>query len=213
MVKKSDNRINYISGSSSKQDGGISTFPNNPEGATDNIPDDIWQLIKISNAATEGVGNIEKEIKVIKKNYEKQVGNLKIQIENTKTEIQKIKEKTESMQIKSIEMLGVFVALFTFVSLDFSILKSSVSLGVSVSLILIAGGLLLSFLLLMHFILFQELGMKFFSKAYLLWLIIISLIASGIFFLNTSLKKYEDAIGINNQNNLNLQISNEIKKQ
>ena len=132
--------------------------------------------------------------------------------EEVKLEIKTVKDEIKSVQIKSVEMLGVFVSLFTFVSLDFSVLKNSVSLGTSVSLILIAAGLLLSFLLIMHFILFQESDTKFFSKTFLLWIVIVFLISFGVFFLKVSLAKYDNSWSTNTQNNFNLEISNGSKK-
>ncbi len=116
--------------------------------------------------------------------------NFKKLEKNTAKKINNLQDEIRSIQIKSVEMLGVFVALFTFVSLDFSILKSSVNLGVSVSLILVAGGLLLTFLLLMQYMLFEKIESHFFSRTSLIWFIIISLLTTGIYFLKISLENY-----------------------
>lgn len=171
--------------------------------------DQYARLVKdvsaVQNAQESLVKDFDKTKESLVKDFDKT-------IEEVKLEIKTVKDEIRSVQIKSVEMLGVFVALFTFVSLDFSVLKSSVSLGTSVSLILIAAGLLLSFLLIMHFILFQESDTKFFSKTFLLWIVIVFLISFGVFFLKVSLAKYDNSWNMDTQNNFNLEISNGSKE-
>lgn len=188
---------------------------------------DYEKIIQATITLGQAQASLAQDLKNFKEESEKEMGKVrnewtkskevstKVRDEWTKfkkqskKEMRKVRDEVKSIQIKSVEMLGVFVALFTFVSLDFSVLKSSVSLGISVALILVAAGLLLSFLLTMHFILFQESETKFFSKTYLLWIVIIILISAGIFFLD----KYGDTGDANsNQSNFKLEISNEIKK-
>jgi hypothetical protein len=170
----------------------------------------------VQNAQESLVKDFDKTKESLVKDFDKTKESLVKDFDKTKEEvkleIKTVKDEIKSVQIKSVEMLGVFVSLFTFVSLDFSVLKNSVSLGTSVSLILIAAGLLLSFLLIMHFILFQESDTKFFSKTFLLWIVIVFLISFGVFFLKVSLAKYDNSWSTNTQNNFNLEISNGSKK-
>lgn len=117
----------------------------------------------------------------------------KQQLENFQTEtVKELKRRLQEensrdineLKTKVVELLAVFVALFTFVSLDFSLLKAGVHIWVSAALILIAGGLLLSFLLVMHYILRDKDANK--EKPFTIWILALVLISFGILMLFTN---------------------------
>lgn len=123
--------------------------------------------------------------------------------------LSKFQANSKELQTKTIEMLAVFVALFTFVSLDFSLLKNSINLGVSVSLILIAGGLLFAFVLLTHLVLSPRESKK--NDNWNWWLLVFSLISTGIIFLGISLKIGQIGEEVKS-NSINLEVNNKFKK-
>ena len=61
------------------------------------------------------------------------------------------RDKISNIQTRSIEALGIFVSLFTFISTSFQVVQSSVLTAESaVGLILIVGGMLIVFVLVLH---------------------------------------------------------------
>lgn len=156
----------------------------------------------------ESIGIVDQIKNIAQKEIKSTTDKIKNSIE---TEQKKVTEQTEKIirdgQIKLVEMLGIFVSLFTFISLDFSLLKGNINLGVSVSLILIAGGMLLAFLLVMHYILFQEENKSFFAKTYIIWLISVTLLGGGGLLLGKSI----DNKITNSDDNLNINASIDLK--
>lgn len=159
--------------------------------------DDLKEVRKVIQQEIKNV-KIEDQIVTLLRNELRKVSIEK----KISTEVdEKIREKTERIQMKSVEMLGVFVALFTFISVDFSFLKDSRNFEASVSFILIAGGLLLAFLLVMDMMLFPNLergtskekivsGWRIlFEKRLLIFLSIISLLGFGLWYLERSIEK------------------------
>lgn len=65
----------------------------------------------------------------------------------------KLNEKIRNASSKGIETLGIFVALFTFISLSFGLLKESGNYYLAVALLLVAGGILIGIILLLDLIL------------------------------------------------------------
>jgi hypothetical protein len=75
-------------------------------------------------------------------------------LKNYKSDFDK---KIDKDKFKVVELLGIFVALFTFVSVDFQLFKSeSVSFTIALSLVLITAGILLIFILTLEVILNPE---------------------------------------------------------
>lgn len=100
----------------------------------------------------------------------------------------RVENKIDENRTQLIETLGLFIALFTFISIEFSIFKEVNVFSAAVSLTLIAAGLLIFFVLLLHVLL--RTGKNWQSYALYLLLIIstMGLIYFGINFSNYYLK-------------------------
>lgn len=68
-------------------------------------------------------------------------------------DISSLNDKVDEVRVKNVEVLAVFVGLFTFVSVDFQILRKIPDWNAAVGLIWISVGMLLGFILLTDFIL------------------------------------------------------------
>lgn len=118
-----------------------------------------------------------------------------------------IKIEIAETKVKVIETLGVFVALFTFVSLDFTLLKGDVNPLVSVALILVAGGLLLAFILTMHYILTSEKATR--GKPFAIWLLSLILLAAGIGILYSA--KTKTPFPTSDKSDIDIHVNNNLK--
>lgn len=73
-----------------------------------------------------------------------------------KDEVKDWPEKLNSTRVHFIESLAAFVAFFTFVSGDFQLFRSVKDWTSALSLVLLSGGLLLAFVLLIAYIMSQD---------------------------------------------------------
>ncbi len=68
-----------------------------------------------------------------------------------KAQIDPIKDELSEYKAKIIEVLGIFVALFTFISIDFQIFKENISIISAIGVSLVTLGALSFFILLLFF--------------------------------------------------------------
>lgn len=87
----------------------------------------------------------------------------------------------QDSQTKTTEILAIFVALFTFVSIEFQIFRSFASWQAAVSLTLIILGALSFFVLLTKALIFNKSSWYYFT-----FLFPLTLIAGGIYFFSES---------------------------
>lgn len=112
--------------------------------------------------------------------YQKEIVSLKTDIAETKRMIEQSKDK-------NIEALGLFVALFTFISIEFSLFREIKDFNAAVSITLIVAGLLIFFVLILHLVIISSGNntskwVKFFYI--FLFSAVIALILLGINFNN-----------------------------
>lgn len=110
---------------------------------------------KINNKVKE-IDEINKELEEEKKEMENKVKEMKDIVKETKKELEDLEKKMESKiedsKIKVVQALGIFVALFTFVSVDFVILSNIQDLKQAWLLISLIGGFLLLFVVLIDYV-------------------------------------------------------------
>ncbi|MDP2671650.1 MAG: hypothetical protein Q8P13_04315 [bacterium] len=98
--------------------------------------------------------------------------------------VKKVEDKLDENRTQLIETLGLFVALFTFISIEFSLFKQVTVFSAAVSLTLISAGLLTFFVLLLHVVLRTGKNAGSIVIYIVLTLLIIGLIFFGINFNN-----------------------------
>lgn len=102
-------------------------------------------------------------------------------------------KKIEQSKDKNIETLGLFVALFTFISVEFSLFRTITDFSAAVSISFIAAGLLIFFVLILHLVIISSgNNTSWFIKGFyvFLFLIAIILVYSGINFNDYFKKNY-----------------------
>ncbi len=108
-----------------------------------------------------------------------QAGNNEFRLNQTEARINSVEEKITEFKIKTIEILAIFVALFTFVSVDIQIFKSEISFYTAIGFSLIMLGSLLLFILTLYvFIDLSAHQNK--SKLIVGFIFMVVLVASGI---------------------------------
>lgn len=100
-----------------------------------------------------------------------------------KAQIDPLKKELGDYKAKIIEVLGVFVALFTFISIDFQIFKENTSVLSAVGISLVTLGSLSFFILLLFVGLNHQNDTQNKNRNYFLFLFVISIvfISGGIF--------------------------------
>lgn len=97
---------------------------------------------------------ISQDLKDVSKKIKKEIKEeIQPEFNGLKTNIETIEKRTEQNKLRLIETLALFVALFTFVSVNIQIFRSPLSLLSAAGFVLIMLGSLSLFLLIMHFIL------------------------------------------------------------
>ncbi len=98
--------------------------------------------------------------------------------------ISETEKKIEQSKDKNIETLGLFVALFTFISVEFSLLNGVKDFAIAISLTLTLAGLLILFTLLLHIVVrfSSNDGRGWMAFYILLFVISIGLVSVGILF-------------------------------
>lgn len=115
--------------------------------------------------------------------------NYKHVIDVTKNEISDLRKEITEFKIKTIEILAIFVALFTFVSANMQVFKSEITFLSAMGFSLIMLGALLIFIYLLHLFIREK------SKlSWLLFAIAILLIIIGIFAVSFDYKDYTNKI-------------------
>ena len=97
-------------------------------------------------------------------------------------------KKADERQIKSIEVLAIFVAIFTFISIDMQVFKSDISVLSAMGISLITLGSLLLFILVLRWII----NRTEFKKSF--FIISIILIIVGIFSVSFDYRNYTKKI-------------------
>ncbi len=118
--------------------------------------------------------------------YQQEVVKLDAKISETN-------KKIEQSRDKNIEALGLFVALFTFISIEFSLFREITNFSAAVSITLIAAALLLLFVLSLHLIIISSgNNSSWWIRAFYisLFLVVIALLLIGINFNNYFKKDY-----------------------
>ncbi len=103
--------------------------------------------------------------------------------------LEKRLDKIEETKNQNIETLGLFVALFTFISAEFSLFKNVPDYSVAISLTLIIAGLLILFVLLLYNVVRAASSDKWWYVYALLFVVALGLIILGIFFPGLDIDK------------------------
>lgn len=141
--------------------------------------------------------SFNKERERYQKLFNKQKRDLNDFRKETDLKIEDTKTKINQTQLKLVESLGIFIALFTFISTSFQIFQNKdVTFNHAVSLILIIGGVLMAFILALH-LSFNLYG----AKNNLLTLIVLilfmfSLIFVGLYLLPEDQNKSETILNL-----------------
>lgn len=72
------------------------------------------------------------------------------------TEINDVKQRLEDIKIRNIEGLAIFIGFFTFISIDFQVIKNARDWFSATGLVCLSAGLLIGFLLFMDYILVEN---------------------------------------------------------
>jgi hypothetical protein len=102
--------------------------------------------------------------------------------------VRAVEGKLDDSKTQLIETLGLFVALFTFISVEFSLFKEIKVFSAVISLTLVVAGLLLFFVMLLHLMLKLEKNWTSLLVYMLLTIVMGGLIYYGINFNNLYLK-------------------------
>jgi len=139
------------------------------------------------STGTKGAGaelsidKLQADLKSVKGAFSKIKRNFEI--------IQKDFEGVKGQTLHSIEALGIFVALFTFISVDIQIFKSELSLSAATGLVLIILGALLLFIVCLHILLYQNYKQV---QVLILGLVSLGLLGFGTFFIANYSKPKEN---------------------
>lgn len=132
-----------------------STFGSEAPSGKDFLPRNIRTYIKNAEMMQVGLTGLKSDLDDFKEKIEVQKEELKKYTDEVKNDIER---KMESRQLKTVETLGIFVALFTLVSIEFQIFKiyqNAVTIG---GLTLILLGSLLVFITVLDAILLNDLS-------------------------------------------------------
>ncbi len=109
------------------------------------VDDDDTQRLSVS-------AQVATTLQKVINQFDKKMKVLEDKISEETTRIDKAENKIERTKSQNIETLGLFVALFTFISVDFSVIKTATSYNAVVSITFILAGFLIFFILLLHLI-------------------------------------------------------------
>jgi hypothetical protein len=98
--------------------------------------------------------------------------------------------KIEETKSQNIETLGLFVALFTFISVEFSLFKELTDFNMTISLTLIIAGLLIFFVLLLHNVVRTANSHRWWLFYLVLFVVAVSLVGFGIYFPYSKIDKF-----------------------
>jgi hypothetical protein len=100
-------------------------------------------------------------------------------------EIGTVKEQVSESKSRVVESLGLFAALFTFLSLQVQVFKDQASTDNVIGLVLITGGLITFFVLILDIMVKTKEDSKYFLKVrfFLLLTMSVLLVASGVMLL------------------------------
>lgn len=136
----------------------------------------IFSVIDQQSARINGFEKLVKESQALTNGYQQ--------------EVKDIKSGTEKIKTQFIESLAVFVALFTFVSIDFQIFRVLNDIFSATGLVFITAGLLCGFLMLMDYLLVSDFtsDRKRRSVVIGLWIgcVVIGLLLLGFSFWNSA---------------------------
>lgn len=107
----------------------------------------------INKIYTEVSTSIQQQGRKLKKQFKKDIEEIHDEFAK---KVEKLENKTEDSKLSIIETLGIFVALFTFVSVEFQIFRSFTSWKSGASLSLIILGALLLFIVTMDLVLHKK---------------------------------------------------------
>lgn len=176
-------------------DTSIGNSPEETSSATgESIPDqyiDVALKTKFLNIADDADKKVLKELKSYTdtelKKIKKQIGNFTSKIKKDEYNLKnKLEEKIDNSKLSVIETLGIFVALFTFLSIDIQIMRSTFSLIGLLGFILLTLGALLFFVIILHILVVSE---KKITSKFILGLFFTTVfIVTGIYFVNKDTK-------------------------
>jgi hypothetical protein len=106
-----------------------------------------------------------------------------------------VEDKIDENRTKLVETLGLFIALFTFISVEFSIFQRITTISQVLSLTFILAGLLILFVLVLDLVMRSSIGsenitpIKYFGRLFILTIILIVIGILIAFFIPTSIDK------------------------
>lgn len=198
---ESSSETRNLSGEDKEYDG------TNSSSATGSFSDkdayDLKAIIRIVPGHTESIKQIKEETRL---NQEKMsrfilesearvnslVGDFEMKIAKQGESLEK---KIEESKIKTIETLGIFVALFTFIGVEFQVFKSFTGWEAAASLTFILLGALSFMMFSLHVFLHDELKTEIILEGY--WLIILFILmflGTGVYLFGKSGDVQNDAI-------------------
>lgn len=181
-------------------DAAVAGGPNQPTGGGGGAPTpnfsvaggiDLAALKKVVAEVSAGalktvksdVDKVKMDVIIIKDDFNKTIGETK----------DKLDSKIDSSKISIIETLGIFVALFTFVSIDVQILKTDLSLLAIVGFILVTLGALSFFVVSLNLLVTKSTSdIKDLKLQYIVAVILtIAFFVSGVYLINRDTNNIE----------------------
>jgi len=127
----------------------------------------------------------------LKIEYSKEYKKIKTELSGLKKDFTESKEDALKSTNKNVEILAIFVALFTFISIDMQVFKFDISMLSAIGITLLTLGSLLFFILILHWII----NKIEFSGLFLgLLVMIFVLVILGIFCVSFDYKNYTSKI-------------------
>lgn len=173
----------------------ISNPPEETSSSTGEIIPDQYIDVALKAKFLSVAENADKEVlKELKSYTDTELKKIKNQLKSFTSKIGKdednlknrLEEKIDNSKLSVIETLGIFVALFTFLSIDIQIMRSTFSLIGLLGFILLTLGSLLFFVIILHILVISD--KKIDSKFIFGLIFTISFIVGGIYFVNKDIK-------------------------
>lgn len=173
----------------------VSNPPEETSSSTGETTTDQYMDIALRAKFLSVAENADKQIlKELKSYTDTELKKIKNQLKNFTSKIGKdennlknrLEEKIDDSKLSVIETLGIFVALFTFLSIDIQIMRSTFSLIGLLGFILLTLGSLLFFVIILHILVVSD--KKIDSKFIFGLVFTISFILGGIYFVNKDIK-------------------------
>ncbi|MFA6100287.1 MAG: hypothetical protein WC750_05490 [Patescibacteria group bacterium] len=133
-----------------------------PDDSASNKENETVEALRTIQKVSIDAETLKKEVE----NFKEKQKSLDEEYKKLREEVSSWEQKLDENKLKIVELLGIFVALFTFVSLDFGLFKDPPKWHDAFSLVLTTAGILIGFILTLELIINTSKGLP--MKRYIL---------------------------------------------